>query len=144
MFVIHTLDTANDFARSYNDFAYSKHPLNCSNWVTVVSGVLYSLLSTDRTADVTDQCRFPIEFLNSQNPPGLPPHRLQIKIGAPIILLRNLNPRRGLCSGTRLIVIKVSNTLVEAKRTIAVNSEEDDIVLIPELIWQLKLTISYQ
>ena len=133
MIVIHTLDTTNDFVRSYNDFAYSKHPLDCSISLTVVSGVLHSLLSTDRTADVIDQCRFPIEFLNSQNPPGLPPHLLQIKIGAPIILLRNLNPRRGLCKGTRLIVLKVSNTLIEAKRTIAVTSEEDDIVLIPRI-----------
>ena len=133
MFVIHTLDNTNDFAGSYNDFAYSEHPLNCSNWVTVVSGVLRPLLSTDRTADVTDQSRFPIEIQNSQNPPGLPPHLLQLKIGAPIFLLRKLNPRRGLCNGTRLIVIKVSNILVEAKRTIPVSSEEDDIVLIPRI-----------
>ena len=129
----HTLDRPNVFARSYNDFACSKHPFSCSKWFIVVSGVLHLLRSTDRTADVTDQCRFLIEMLNSQNSPDLPLHRLQIKIDVPIILLRSLNARRGLCNGARLIVIKVSNKLVEAKRTIPVSFEEDDIVFIPRI-----------
>ncbi|GJS23421.1 ATP-dependent DNA helicase PIF1-like protein [Tanacetum coccineum] len=44
-----------------------------------------------------------MEFLNSLNVSGLPPRVLRLKIGCPIILLRNLDPSVGLCNGTRLI-----------------------------------------
>jgi hypothetical protein len=40
------------------------------------------------------------EFLATLSPSGFPPAKLQLKIGAPIILLRNLNPRQGLYNGT--------------------------------------------
>ncbi|KAK6923636.1 DNA helicase Pif1-like [Dillenia turbinata] len=43
------------------------------------------------------------DFLNSQNPRGLPPYRLSLKENCPIMLLRNINPTEGLCNGTRLI-----------------------------------------
>ncbi|KAI3795463.1 hypothetical protein L1987_38118 [Smallanthus sonchifolius] len=46
---------------------------------------------------------YPIEFLNSLTVSGLPPHKLRLKIGCPIILLRNIDPSHGLCNGTRLI-----------------------------------------
>ncbi|KAK1578847.1 hypothetical protein Q3G72_033559 [Acer saccharum] len=35
---------------------------------------------------------FPVEFLNSLKFPGLPNHELHLKIGIPLILLRNINP----------------------------------------------------
>jgi ATP-dependent DNA helicase PIF1 len=47
---------------------------------------------------------YPPEFLNTLTPNGLPPHVLKLKIGCPIILLRNIDPGNGLCNGTRLVV----------------------------------------
>jgi ATP-dependent DNA helicase PIF1 len=44
------------------------------------------------------------EFLNSLTPNGLPPHVLKLKLGCPVILLRNIDPTNGLCNGTRLVV----------------------------------------
>ncbi|CAG8845830.1 7568_t:CDS:1, partial [Racocetra persica] len=46
---------------------------------------------------------YPIEYLNSLIPQGLPPHELTLKVGVPIMLLRNLDPVNGLCNRTRLI-----------------------------------------
>ncbi|XP_071687454.1 uncharacterized protein [Rutidosis leptorrhynchoides] len=34
---------------------------------------------------------YPAEYLNTLNYPGLPPHLLELKIGIPAILLRNIN-----------------------------------------------------
>ena len=49
---------------------------------------------------------YPIEFFNSLDIPGIPQHILSLKIGTPIILLRNINPPR-MCNGTRLAVKKI-------------------------------------
>ena len=45
------------------------------------------------------------EFLRSINSTSLPPGELKIKIGCPLILLRNLSPSNGLCNGSRMIVV---------------------------------------
>ncbi|CAB5127102.1 unnamed protein product [Rhizophagus irregularis] len=59
--------------------------------------------------------QYPIEFLNSLTIGGLPPHKLSLKIGSPIILLRNLNPSDGLCNGTRLICHSFQKHVIEAE-----------------------------
>lgn len=51
-----------------------------------------------------EETTIPIEFLRAQNPSSLPPAKLKLKIGAPIMVLRNLFPAEGLCNGTRLVV----------------------------------------
>ena len=55
------------------------------------------------------------EFLATLNSSGLPLTKLQLKIRASIILLRNLNLRQGLCNGTRLLITKYTWFCIEAQ-----------------------------
>ncbi|PIA50576.1 hypothetical protein AQUCO_01200041v1 [Aquilegia coerulea] len=71
------------------------------------------------------------ENLNSLDPPSLPPFNLQLKIGCPIMLLRNLQPRDGLCNGTRLMVVNCGTRVIEAK--ILNGSHAGDLVFIPRI-----------
>ena len=54
--------------------------------------------------DPEETNNFPTEYLNSLTPSGMPPHELKLKIGATIMLLRNLNAANGQCNGTRAII----------------------------------------
>ncbi|XP_026396243.1 ATP-dependent DNA helicase PIF1-like [Papaver somniferum] len=44
------------------------------------------------------------EHLNEIAPGGLPLHELKLKVGAPVMLLRNVSAKNGLCNGTSLII----------------------------------------
>ena len=52
----------------------------------------------------------PIEYLNRLNLPSMPPHRLTLKVGQPVMLLRNIDISDGLCNGRRLIVSDLRTT----------------------------------
>ncbi|KAL7612133.1 hypothetical protein Lser_V15G06164 [Lactuca serriola] len=72
---------------------------------------------------------YPVEFLNTLSVSGLPPHYLRLKVGCPIILLRNLDPSNGLCNGTRLICKGFQHNVVDAE--IAVGQHAGKRVFLP-------------
>jgi ATP-dependent exoDNAse (exonuclease V) alpha subunit len=81
--------------------------------------------------DPNDTLNFPIEFLNEQMPSGTPPHLLKLKKGVIIMLLRNLNPKKGMCNGTRLIIEELDRHFIKAK--IISECNKGDLVLIPRI-----------
>lgn len=61
----------------------------------------------------SDETLYPTDYLNTLKFSGMPNHELELKEGVPIMLLRNLNPKKGLCNGTRLIVTRCYTFVIE-------------------------------
>ena len=78
-------------------------------------GDLKEYYSADFVIDDDKSSLYPTEFLHSINISGMPPHKLQLKEGQPIILLRNVDPLQGLCNGTRLICKRFFTKLIQAE-----------------------------
>jgi hypothetical protein len=74
---------------------------------------------------------YPTEFLNTLTPSGLPHHTLQLKVGMPVILLRNLQPSIGLCNGVRMMVQLISRRFLTCQ--IAVGAHRGRVVHIPRI-----------
>ena len=55
----------------------------------------------------------PEDFLRTIEPPSLPLSELKMKIGCPLMLLRNLDPGKGLCNGTRMILLRAYPRILE-------------------------------
>ena len=86
---------------------------------TLVPGEGKEYYSADSISKCFDACNdadilYPIEYLNSLNANNFPQHKLTLKKGVPIMLLRNINQSIGLCNGTRLIVTNLADNVIEA------------------------------
>ncbi|XP_054091748.1 uncharacterized protein LOC128923513 [Zeugodacus cucurbitae] len=68
-----------------------------------IIGTMHSFKSIDCVTNEDEATNYPIEFLNSLDVPGLPPHNLRLKVGSVVIMLRNINQPK-LCNGTRLVI----------------------------------------
>ncbi|CAG9791795.1 unnamed protein product [Diatraea saccharalis] len=71
---------------------------------------VYTSIDTVMASD--DSTAYPVEFVNSLELTGVPPHKLELKVGVPVLLMRNLDAPR-LCNGTRLQIRNWEETLYE-------------------------------
>ncbi|XP_076905569.1 uncharacterized protein LOC143561338 [Bidens hawaiensis] len=66
-----------------------------------------TICSSEYINDTVDTALYSPELLNGLRISGLPNHKLVLKVGVPVMLLRNLNQKEGLCNGTRLQIISL-------------------------------------
>ncbi|KAF7138508.1 hypothetical protein RHSIM_Rhsim07G0140000 [Rhododendron simsii] len=103
------LSTRNDDMNAINGIALNIFPENRYTYLAA------DKMSEDDGMDRSISNRYPNEYLNSLDPTGLPPFKLELKVGCPIILLRNIAPKDGLCNGTRMMVVKCGSRIIEVK-----------------------------
>ncbi|CAN1298315.1 ATP-dependent DNA helicase pif1 [Linum perenne] len=120
-----------DLLQNYKDVAYLAdiavlaphhdmvHKVN-AHMLSRIPGEETTYLSSDYIDNekgkqsVTDP-EFPVEMLNSLQVPGFPDHEIKLKVGVPIILLRNIDQSAGLCNGTRMVVKLLGQWFIEAQ-----------------------------
>lgn len=77
----------------------NKETLNLNNQIInliAAETITYKSIDNTSSEDLESAVNYPEEFLNSLTPSGVPPHDLRLKVGTIIMLIRNLDPRRGL------------------------------------------------
>jgi ATP-dependent exoDNAse (exonuclease V) alpha subunit len=88
--------------------------------------------------DVVVNQNIPVEFLHSLDASGLPVAHLRIKLGCPVILLRNIDKKRGLCNGTRAVITHMSNRLLQVR--VLTGDHAGETALIPRITLTPSLT----
>ena len=86
-----------------------------SDILQIMGGDPQTFVSVDRAEQGADDEAFHMddEYLHTLEASGIPPARLTLKIGAPVILMRNMNPAKGFCNGTRCIVKRMHSRALE-------------------------------
>ena len=110
-----------------------------NEWFTLCE---YSL-QTPPVRQLEQAVFYPTEFLNSLEPP-VAPHNLTLKVGTPIILLRNLDVSK-LCNGTRFCVKSLKPNVVKAAITNG-NAKKEDlyIPLIPIMPSNMDMSFDFK
>jgi hypothetical protein len=76
----------------------------------------------------------PREFLHTLTPSGFPLHKLELKKGVPLMLLRNLDPSQGLYNGTRMVLVDWTTRVLRCRILKAAAEDQDDhTVFIPRM-----------
>ena len=102
----------NKNVRIINDICIEKFP-----------GDSKTYLSADSILEEDHKEAVPVEYLNVMNPSGISDHNLSLKIGAPVMLLRNLQagPNVSLRNGTRMVVIQMMDRALEVEVAAGIN-----------------------
>jgi hypothetical protein len=79
---------------------------------------------------------YPVEFLNSLNGNNFPQHKLCLKRGVSVMLLRNLYQVEGLCNSTWLVITVLGDMIIEEE--IMTRTHKGKSVLIPRISLTLK------
>ncbi|XP_070005884.1 uncharacterized protein LOC107785461 [Nicotiana tabacum] len=123
--------TYSDFLRHFTDIKYLQERAILAPTLQMVESVNDYMISLNNSQDksylssdticMSDHAFTSLEhvhtpeFLNSIKCSSIPNHSITLKVGVPVMLLRNIDQLSGLCNGTRLIITRLGNRVIEAK-----------------------------
>ena len=86
-------------------------------------GIGKPYLSDDNIGEDDVHHVYPTDFINSLTPSGMLPHVMTLKVGAAVMLLRNLcaGPGNSLRNGTHIIILKFRQKVLEVEIACGVN-----------------------
>jgi len=117
-------DTVNDFNNSLLDkMAGTEHRFEAANKVELCQ-------------EAPDSEPYAVEYLQSINLASIPPSCVRLKIGVPLILIRNLSPKNGMCNHIRLWLLGINRNCLQV--AILDGRWDGEIRLLP----RIKLTTS--
>lgn len=90
------LAPTNELVDQINDYILSLIPAETTDYFSSDS-----ISKTDADNGAFEDL-YDVEFLNTIKCSGIPHHKLTLKVGVPIMLIRNVDQANGLCNGTRL------------------------------------------
>ncbi|KAL9293601.1 putative DNA helicase Pif1, P-loop containing nucleoside triphosphate hydrolase [Arabidopsis thaliana] len=102
--------------------------------MSMLDGKIYLSSDSIDHADTSsaNNAAYLADFLNSVRVSKLPNHCFRLKVGCPVMLLRNMDPNKGLCNGTRLQVTQMADTIIQAR--FITGNRVGKIVLIPRML----------
>uniref|UniRef100_A0A914I8I8 ATP-dependent DNA helicase n=1 Tax=Globodera rostochiensis TaxID=31243 RepID=A0A914I8I8_GLORO len=103
-----------------------------------MSGDAKEYLSIDEPLEPSDEFNtfradFNMEAVHSEMPSGMPPHKLILKVGTPVMLIRNLDVSQGLCNGTRLQVMRGADDNLFCRILTGPRADAKQTIVIPRV-----------
>ena len=98
--------------------------------VDAMRGDIHLKYSSDKAVDPSLEEEFPPECFHRYDEPSLPPHVLRLKVGMPLMLLRNLDPPVQ-CNGTRVRLTRILGHVLEAE--VISGKSKGQFILIPRI-----------
>ncbi|KAL3628061.1 hypothetical protein CASFOL_028163 [Castilleja foliolosa] len=114
-----------DLVDSVNHYMIEKTSGECRTYYSSNSAC-----SSDSCSYILADVHTP-EFFSAVKCSGVPNRELKLKVGASVMLLRNIDPGMGLCNGTRLLITRLESHVLEGRIITGTNSGER--VIIPRL-----------
>jgi len=72
-----------------------------------------SIPTSEQSGGKDPMLNYPVEYLNEINCSGLPLAKLEVKVGCPVMILRNLDPANGVCNSSRGILTRYRHRVLE-------------------------------
>ena len=119
---------------SRNDKVHNINEAILQQFNLVPNAEVYILRSIDSVFE-EDKMHYiySVEFFQQLNSSGLSPALLCLKVSCPVILLRNLDPEKELCNGTRIMILNMRRKMLQCRIISKDRRFREKVVLIPRI-----------